>query len=110
MRPYKKITLTILLLAYFVFPSRIFALSCEQQDPSQAIHDYEAVFIGKVISSSDLTKNTKLEVVQSWKGVDKTKVKIYDFDDWSLSSVGIRFPEKQEGRVKYRCQVLRELR
>ncbi|MEW9110602.1 MAG: hypothetical protein AB2374_14735 [Cytobacillus gottheilii] len=82
MRPYKNIILIILVLAFLVFPTKIYALDCAIPDPSQAIHDYEAVFIGKVISSSDLTKNTKLEVVQSWKGVDKTKVKIYEDNDW----------------------------
>ncbi|WP_139785685.1 hypothetical protein [Cytobacillus gottheilii] len=48
----------------------------------QSKQEYEAVFIGKVISSSHLTKNTKLEVVQSWKGVDTAKVKIYEDNDW----------------------------
>lgn len=82
MRPYKNFTLIILVLAFLVFPTKIYALNCAIPDPLQAIHDYEAVFIGKVISSSDLTKNTKLEVVHSWKGVDTTKVKIYEDNDW----------------------------
>ncbi|KAB2330640.1 hypothetical protein [Bacillus mesophilum] len=82
MRSYKKTTLIILLLAFLVFPSKIYALDCAIPEPLQAIHDYEAVFIGKVISSSDLTKNTKLEVVQSWKGVNTMEVKIYEDNVW----------------------------
>jgi len=87
--------LALMLVCYLALPGQqADALKCmEQPDIEENTEYYDAIIIAKVdkIIESKHTNTLKLKVMQSFKNVRESSIKVYENADWGTSKEGERY-------------------
>lgn len=84
----KKLMILVFFTSLFMIPIQSSALSCPEPSPVDVAYDeYDAVLIGTIedIESNNTNKELTIEVDQSFKGVDKKTVSVFEDITWGES-------------------------
>ncbi|RJE85158.1 hypothetical protein D3P07_21555 [Paenibacillus sp. 1011MAR3C5] len=84
--------LALMLVIYLAVPGQqADALKCmEQPNAEENVEHYDGVIVAQVekITKVEHTNTLKLKVVQSFKNVQETSIKVYENADWGTSEAG----------------------